>query len=1385
MDRGAMTVYRPPSIVGWDGPEDADLRRRVELAVAAGVRRGIAATSPSPLLEPDRPGGAFSGWGADSERGLWVLPSFDGGGDPVGIPLTESGASAYRSSEELRNAIRDAFPSSGGGAPRPGVFYGVYGMFAGASRPELYYVRLEGGREVFGTIYLFNLPKTPRRGVKEEEQRLPLSLPAGYYTVIFRPEGQSLLVRLDAPGSRPLRNREHLDLTVAFVADPLYVPTPQRASWTYVPLTRIHAANTASPLAVDAESFYTAFTSLWVVDEHGRPERVDDIASIGMAPWYRWEITRKTEEAQATPDVVHEVSGYDRRSLRYTWKEPGTYLVSCTVTVQRSDVSGRPTTDSREEKVYKRRQLMSLQLEALERRQQKFVEDPKDPSEQIWAGSGIELLMKFEAELRKENEGPEPNEAKVHYLQKAIDKLRDQLYPTDRSPINAFPIHAVFMEHKTSQTRPVSLFLAFELRSDLTWEPKEGDPFAGELVDKPYHWSFIDLTYPASYRTYTGKGRTLLEGLEAAFHDSETSIRRTYPPGQILARVTREDLTRHGITPPANFPGTKDFVIETDSWQKTAWDWFTLGVTVAGLALLPGAIVFPALAPALVLVGVAGAVISVGNIADRVTHNQFSWDTETFADIANIAGALAQVGALAVGTRASALARAVGTAEELQPGTIAGLQDALKAQRALLPAQAGIQNALRVQRALLLTQLGTDVANGLILGYGTYQELETVEAEFDKESLENYKHVYGAAEGYQRWLQEREARINGIFANAIFSGTMVAVSVVGGIKGLHELARTTKALGQVGDPAVRLGPAGEGPARPPSGQGEAPGPIGRWKSLEELQQAAAANPELGPELAWYQSASDEQLLARAVQGDPVATALRQRSGGAGTATPERPLDRFFRALMRLAQLRDEAAAANALRLLPSEQVSELVRLAELLDLPPGRSQKVFREAARKQGVLEQVDRLADALSIARRMERKASRAGGVTEHTAPALRRLLETGWKRSQLAALVEGVTGGQLADWSLALTRLRPEQVQRLGPQGLESLAASTRALRFVAEGGGDAYVSLSDRAHGNARAIDSLLQGLELRRAELADPAEYRRLLDRVAAGDPGAFEELGQRISKAAGAALDRLRRGRDQLLEELEESEELIGRLRKEGKATEAAQRLAERDRLAAAIGELSDKELDGLEQLARLGEETGGVNWEWALDLPPADRADLLTVFGNVAGRLPHGNLTGLEGVMRNLLERMASKAGRFDFAVQGSWGQLYAAHTLISRFGATALEFEVPQPGRVVDIAANLPGRGRVSVEVKTNLEGVASFKENQIVDDLASHARTGYNDLLYLYHPDVANQLPEVGQRMLQLFDQPVLQGLLKAGGVDVAKAKAAFQAWLAAGNLRPYEL
>jgi hypothetical protein len=91
----------------------------------------------------------------------------------------------------------------------------------------------------------------------------------------------------------------------------------------------------------------------------------------------------------------------------------------------------------------------------------------------------------------------------------------------------------------------------------------------------------------------------------------------------------------------------------------------------------------------------------------------------------------------------------------------------------------------------------------------------------------------------------------------------------------------------------------------------------------------------------------------------------------------------------------------------------------------------------------------------------------------------------------------------------------------------------------------------------------------------------------------------------------------------------------------------------------------------------------------------------------------------------------------------------------------------------------------VKTNLAGEASFIERQVLNDLAEHARTGYSDLIYLYNPASADQLPAIGQRMLQLFDHPELQRLLKVPGIDPSTAKAAFEGWLRAGNLRTYQL
>jgi hypothetical protein len=1318
---------------------DATIRAALWEA-AAGLR-----TPRGPRLEPV-PAAARSGEERDEERVVpdprhrdddaYLVPSYDDRGAPVAVPLRgkalrspggdeAAGIEGEYTISELRGAIRDAFPATRG-APRPGIFYGIYARLRGADRPMLYYVRLGEGGEIIDSLFLYFEPR--RRGyqrvsLRSEERRVPLGLTPGVYTVAFDAGGGGRLFRNHELVNPDLQNPHHLDLTVAFVVDPLHVTRPQPLPWAFVPVMRIAAANPESPLATGAQSTYGAYTDIWRVDEYGVPQAINEFAIFAVDIHYRWKIYRLPPEdaPRAAPELVYQAQGHGERAIRYTWQKPGQYEVTCTVTAHGRDVSPNSVTDSRKERVIERQLKMSLELELLERHE-------REKHEQIWARSAAELLAKAEADLRDEQAQPTPDKAKVDYLKEVVSKLRDQLFPAGRVAAGPFPIHAVFMDEKTSQTRPVSLFLAFEHqapeRSPLEEEIEGG---AAEI----YHWYLIDVTYPAFYRTYQGSGTTAREALLATFHDSETSIRRTYPPGQILVRVTAADMRRYGIEALTGSTGS-DFThtYETESWQKEAYEWLTLTFQAVGAVLLTAAILFPPTAPsaaALIVTGavtVAGAALSVASIADRVAHGNFYWDVETFGDIASIVASIAQLGALTVGARASALARVVSTAEELTPELIASLR-----------------LAGNVQRALLLTQLGTDAANGLILGYATYEQLRMVDAQFDDQSLADYEHAYGPAEGKQRWLQDRQNRITEIFTHAILSGTMIVVSGVQGVRAYRQAKSSSAVLQEL-----------------VSGEPE-PGAGGRHASLPP-----GAEPP--PEPAGTAGAS----------GPAASTAQPSQS--------TRP-ERFFAALVRLAGLRDQAAAAGALRLLPEQQVAEMVRFANLLDVPENATARAFRAEAAAKGASREVQQFADALSLARRIERRAGAPGSVTPEMTSALPKLIEAGWSRRGLGSLIDAVPRRRLTDWSRVVSQLRPEQIQRLGTRGLQDLAYSPRSLSFAAEAGGDAYLTVLGRSRGDMRAVEEVLQGLALRKAEIADPAEYQQLLDRIAAGEATAYEEMGRRVSQAAWTALGRLRAGgRRQLREALEEFEEYAGQLRRQGRAAEAAAQLTARDRLAARIGELADKELDGLEHLARM-DQTGDVDWNAALDLPPADRGELLRLVDDVAGRLSARNLADIDAVLRAILQRGVSRAGQLESAFQGGWGQLYAARTLISDYGAMALAFEVDRPGRVVDIVADIPGRGRISVEVKTNLAGAASFVEPQMVNDLATHARSGYTDLLYLYHPASASELPGVGQRMLQLFDTSELNTLLRDHGVDPATAKAAFGAWLSAGNLRTYRL
>ena len=491
------------------------------------------------------------------------------------------------------------------------------------------------------------------------------------------------------------------------------------------------------------------------------------------------------------------------------------------------------------------------------------------------------------------------------------------------------------------------------------------------------------------------------------------------------------------------------------------------------------------------------------------------------------------------------------------------------------------------------------------------------------------------------------------------------------------------------------------------------------------------------------------------------------------------LDRLLVVLTRLGAIEAESTA-RVLRLLPEADQAALVRLADKLDVPLDASAEVLRGIAVDRGIAGDTAEFLNVLTVARRLEQRA-RPGEVTAELAAALDRLMATGWGPVPLGEIVDAIPGIAFADWALALSRLRPEQVARLGADGLTVLGASPRSLRFVMEAGGDAYLAVWTRAGGDIDAVEDVLGGLLLRRT--GSPADYQRQLDRIAAGEEAAFRAAAVPL---AHPAADRLAAGGHRHLEEMfEELEDDVADLRGAGSHGEAAAQARERDLLATRLSTLPDEELTGFERLAQIGDETGTDLVSEILNLPPGGRRALVLLIRDLTDRLPVRRLENIEQVLGDIMLRDVTKSGQTERPFQGSMGQLYAARTLIDDLGATRLRFELEMPGsRRMDISAYVPGRPPVHVEVKTNLEGNrASFDRKEIVKDLVSYAARDYADLIYLYHVDVADELASVGQTMLNLVASKDVRDRLRLAGVDPDDARKALERWLAAGNLRTY--
>jgi hypothetical protein len=226
-------------------------------------------------------------------------------------------------------------------------------------------------------------------------------------------------------------------------------------------------------------------------------------------------------------------------------------------------------------------------------------------------------------------------------------------------------------------------------------------------------------------------------------------------------------------------------------------------------------------------------------------------------------------------------------------------------------------------------------------------------------------------------------------------------------------------------------------------------------------------------------------------------------------------------------------------------------------------------------------------------------------------------------------------------------------------------------------------------------------------------------------------------------------------------------------------------RFAAQLANMSDKELNGLEEL-------------WRLDPQRVDPADALATLNGwgtqtrgeflelLAEVGPRFDNESLEAILHSIFQRTVGDPGTEVLGVAGSYGQLYAALTAVRELGAVRLEAEVVGAGRTIDLVAHTAAGERISIEVKTNLETSGGVNRGEAGWDIVHHAGEKYQDLRYMYHPRITEaERAALGRRMLRLFDEPDVQAALTQDGHDVAAAREAFQAWLKAGGLGTYSL
>lgn len=216
-------------------------------------------------------------------------------------------------------------------------------------------------------------------------------------------------------------------------------------------------------------------------------------------------------------------------------------------------------------------------------------------------------------------------------------------------------------------------------------------------------------------------------------------------------------------------------------------------------------------------------------------------------------------------------------------------------------------------------------------------------------------------------------------------------------------------------------------------------------------------------------------------------------------------------------------------------------------------------------------------------------------------------------------------------------------------------------------------------------------------------------------------------------------------------------------------------KLLQKIAELPEAEIQGLAAARRallkepvvlkLRDATSQMDWLDLLRIPKAGRSDLLTLVARIEPAVD-------SGLSRALARAMASG----EFALQGGLGQFHAAAHLLDEYGAMGVRMVMEEPVhhaklglREVDIRATLGNGLQLDIEVKTYLGPLTIYDHvrGQIVKDLALHAKGGWENLRYLFSPNVREDLHVFRRAIQDAFGTLEVRKAVKAAQMDEAVA------------------